>query len=63
MAQGALPERAPFPANPEEFDADDRISFSKLENRFILEAENGQEYEYDNELKRWVEVVRLSPSR
>ena len=58
MAQ-PTPERAPFPSNPEEFDADERISFSKLDNKFILEAEDGQEFEYDNELKRWVEVVRL----
>ena len=60
MAQGAAPERAPFPSNPEEFDADDRISFSKVDKKFILEAEDGQEYEYDNLQKRWIEVVRYS---
>ena len=63
MAQGASPERAPFPSNPEEFDADDRISFSKVDNKFILEAEDGQEYEYDDALKRWVEVVRFPSLR
>ena len=61
MADG-VPERLPFPPNPEEFDADDRISFSKVDNKFILEAETGQEYEYDHALKRWVEVVRFSSS-
>ena len=54
-------ERAPLPQNPEEFDADDRVSFSKLNNKFILEAEDGQEFEYDHALKRWVEVVRFHP--
>ena len=47
-----------FPKNPEEFDADPRVSFSKLDNKFILEADDGQEYEFDDALKRWVPVVR-----
>ena len=59
MLEGAL-DPVPFPTNPEEFDADDRISFSKLDNKFILETESGKEYEYDRALKRWVEVVRFS---
>ena len=50
--------RAPFPQVPEEFEVDDRVSYSKLSNKFILEAEDGQEYEYDDSLKRWVAVVR-----
>ena len=53
------PSRTPFPQNPEEFDADDRVSFSKVSNKFILEAEDGQEYEYDDSLKRWVAAVRF----
>ncbi|KAL8674549.1 MAG: hypothetical protein Q9168_001067 [Polycauliona sp. 1 TL-2023] len=52
------PPSTSFPTNPEEFDADDRISFSKLDNKFILEADDGQEFEYDDSLKRWVPVVR-----
>ena len=60
------PSRSPirtvsqFPQNPEEFDADPRVSFSKLANKFILEADNGEEFEYDDALKRWVPVVRPS---
>lgn len=46
-----------FPQDPSEFDADPRISFSKLSNSFILEADDGQEFEFDNALKRWVPVV------
>lgn len=50
-----------FPQNPEEFDADSRVSFSKLDNKFILEVDDEHEYEYDDALKRWVPVVRPHP--
>ena len=56
------PPGSTFPQNPEEFDADPRVSFSKLSNKFLLETDDGQEYEYDDALKRWVPVVRLSSS-
>lgn len=46
-----------FPQDPSEFDSDPRVSFSKLDNKFILEADDGQEYEYDNALKRWIPTV------
>jgi len=46
-----------FPANPEEFDADDRISYSKLDNKFILVQEDGAEFEFDDAIKRWIPVV------
>ncbi|KAL8746671.1 MAG: hypothetical protein Q9184_007717, partial [Pyrenodesmia sp. 2 TL-2023] len=46
-----------FPTNPEDFDADDRISFSKLDSKFILETQDGQEFEYDDALKRWVPAL------
>ncbi|KAI4255437.1 MAG: hypothetical protein LQ352_002576 [Teloschistes flavicans] len=49
--------RSSFPTNAEDFDADDRISFSKLDNKFILEADDGQEFEFDNALKRWVPAL------
>ncbi|KAL8712278.1 MAG: hypothetical protein Q9220_003429 [cf. Caloplaca sp. 1 TL-2023] len=51
-----LSSRSGFPTNPEEFDADDRVSFSKLDSKFILETDDGQEYEFDDALKRWVPV-------
>lgn len=54
---------ASFPKDPAEFDSDPRISFSKLDDKFILEAEDGQEYEYDTALKRWIlTVCANSPS-
>ena len=46
-----------FPTNPEEFDADDRISFSKLDNKFVLVQEDGTEFEFDDAIKRWVSTV------
>lgn len=51
-----------FPQDPSEFDSDPRISFSKLDNKFILETEDGQEFEYDATLKRWVQAVRTRAS-
>ena len=69
MSSNESPIRSPapplsgFPQNPEEFDADPRVSFSKLANKFILEADNGEEFEFDDALKRWVPVVCPRPLR
>lgn len=49
--------RFSFPTNPEDFDADDRISFSRLDDKFVLETEDGEEFEFDDALKRWVPAV------
>lgn len=46
-----------FPQDPAEFDSDPRISFSMLDNKFILETDDGQEFEYDTGIKRWVQKV------
>ncbi|PWY83083.1 hypothetical protein BO94DRAFT_519621 [Aspergillus sclerotioniger CBS 115572] len=51
------PQLGSFPQDPAEFDSDPRISFSKLDNKFILETEDGQEYVYDTVLKRWIPTV------
>jgi hypothetical protein len=48
--------RTGFPVEESDFDADSRVSFSKLDNKFILETEEG-EYEWDTALKRWIPVV------
>jgi hypothetical protein len=50
-----------FPSDPSEFDSDPRISFSKLDDKFILETEDGQEFEFDSALKRWIPSVRIRP--
>ncbi|KAL9007153.1 MAG: hypothetical protein Q9188_000087 [Gyalolechia gomerana] len=49
--------RFSFPTNPEDFDADDRISFSRLADKFVLETEDGEEFEFDDALKRWVPAL------
>jgi HIV Tat-specific factor 1 len=46
-----------FPQSPSAFDADTRVSFSRLDNKFILESEEGNEFEWDPALKRWIPVV------
>ena len=46
-----------FPQDPADFDSDPRISFSKLDDKFILETDDGQEYSFDNILKRWIPTV------
>lgn len=44
----------PFPTDIQEFDGDDRISFSRLDNKFIAVHDDGTEFEFDAHLKRWV---------
>ncbi|MCJ1394032.1 hypothetical protein MMC18_006910 [Xylographa bjoerkii] len=56
-SEASFPPRSTFPQNPDEFDADPRVSFSKVTNKFILEADDEQEYEFDDALKRWVPVL------
>ncbi|RMZ77190.1 hypothetical protein DV738_g4492, partial [Chaetothyriales sp. CBS 135597] len=46
-----------FPKSPSQFDTDPRISFSRLDNKFLLETEEGTEYEWDTSLKRWIPVL------
>ncbi|KAJ5620052.1 nuclear mRNA splicing factor-associated protein [Penicillium lagena] len=46
-----------FPQDPSEFDNDPRISFSKLDDKFILETDDGQEFVFDSGIKRWVQTV------
>lgn len=46
----------PFPTDVQEFDSDDRISFSKLDNKFIAVHDDGTEFEFDPELKRWTAI-------
>ncbi|KAI1466823.1 uncharacterized protein F4812DRAFT_67917 [Daldinia caldariorum] len=46
-----------FPTDPNEFDQDERISFSKLDNKYIAVQDDGSEFEWDYQLKRWIPVV------
>lgn len=51
------PPSAPFPTDPADFDSDTRISFSKLDSKFLLVQDDGTEYEFDEAIKRWIPVV------
>jgi len=46
-----------FPTNTDEFDQDDRISFSKLDNKYIAVQDDGTEYEFDQDFKRWIPML------
>lgn len=48
-----------FPSSPSEFNEDPRISFSKLDDKYILETQNGEEYTFEPVLKRWIPSVGL----
>jgi hypothetical protein len=50
-----------FPQSPSEFDADPRVAFSKVDEKFLLEAEDGAEFEWDGALRRWIPVVGIVP--
>lgn len=43
-----------FPTNPEDFDSDERISFSKQLGRFILVRDDGVEFEFVETAKKWI---------
>ncbi|KAK5112802.1 hypothetical protein LTR85_011136 [Meristemomyces frigidus] len=56
MASAAT-DRAPFPNDPEDFDSDDRISYSKTSETYVLEDENGDEWEWLARTSKWVPVT------
>jgi len=43
-----------FPVDVDEFDLDERISFSKLDNKHIAVGDDGNEYEFDPQTRRWM---------
>ncbi|KAI5866869.1 hypothetical protein GGS23DRAFT_603081 [Durotheca rogersii] len=57
MADSQPPPGLSFPTNPREFDLDDRISFSKLDNKHIAVQDDGSEFEWDAQLRRWIPVI------
>lgn len=57
MASEGQAEYWTFPTNPDEFDQDERISFSRLDNKYIAVQDDGTEYEWDAGLKRWIPIV------
>ncbi|KAI2635303.1 hypothetical protein GGS21DRAFT_75060 [Xylaria nigripes] len=57
MGDSEPPVGLPFPTDPQEFDGDDRISFSRLDNKHIGVLDDGSEFEWDAQLKRWVPII------
>jgi len=57
---GLSAARVVFPSAIEDFDRDPRVSFSKLDSKWILEDDDGSEWEYDESLKRWIPSVRYA---
>ncbi len=55
--QGAT-ERIPFPHSVEDFGDDPRISYSKTDGKWILEDDDGSEWEYNDALSKWMPSVR-----
>ncbi|KAF7184964.1 Splicing factor U2AF-associated protein 2 [Pseudocercospora fuligena] len=52
-----MAQRAPFPSNPEDFDADNRIAFSKETKSYLLEDENGEEWEWLAGPAKWSKTM------
>ncbi|KAF3905428.1 hypothetical protein ABW20_dc0101584 [Dactylellina cionopaga] len=46
-----------FPITLDGLNQDERVSFSKVSEKYNLEQEDGTEYEYDDKLRRWYEVL------
>ncbi|KAF2842394.1 hypothetical protein M501DRAFT_1013738 [Patellaria atrata CBS 101060] len=54
---GMSAARVVFPHSPEDFENDARVSFSKLENKWLLEDDDGSEWEYNEALKKWIPLL------
>ncbi|KAK7737476.1 hypothetical protein SLS53_006549 [Cytospora paraplurivora] len=57
MADQQVAEVFTFPTDPTAFEIDDRISFSKLDSKYIAVQSDGTEFEFDHDLKRWVPLA------
>lgn len=49
----------PFPKGEEDFKNDDRICFDTADNLYVLEDEDGKQYEWLSAHSAWVEKVRF----
>ncbi|KAI5207353.1 hypothetical protein E4T39_01896 [Aureobasidium subglaciale] len=57
MAESNVPARVSFPATEDEFKNDVRVSFDKTSEKWILEDDNGEEYEWNAQFEKWVPSV------
>ncbi|KAI8632400.1 hypothetical protein F5Y19DRAFT_362991 [Xylariaceae sp. FL1651] len=57
MADSEPPPGLSLPTDPQEFDSDERISFSRLDSKYIGVLDDGSEFEWDAQLKRWIPTI------
>jgi len=50
------PAAPPLPTDSDEFENDDRISFSRLDAKFIGVLDDGSEFEFDERTNRWIAI-------
>lgn len=55
---GVVAAQIAFPKTPDDFENDPRVSFSKLTSKYILETDEGAEWEYDETRQQWMPSVR-----
>lgn len=76
MAESAIPHRGglppndspaaarmAFPQTEDDFKTDPRVAYSQLDEKWILEDDDGSEWEYDENQKRWIQAVSLTSPR
>ena len=51
--------RVVFPQDEADFESDVRVSFDKLNDKWVLEDDNGKEYEWVANIRKWIESVRF----
>lgn len=55
-----MPRGAPFPKDIADFDNDERVSFSRLDGKYILVDDDGEEWEYSEATGKWFQPVSSS---
>lgn len=58
---GLAAARVAFPQTQEDFEQDPRVSYSRLDSKYILEDDDGSEWEWDESAARWMPSVRSPP--
>lgn len=56
MGDGMAAVRVVFPTSEEEFKEDVRVSFDKLNGKWVLE-EDGDEWEWNEKIRKWIPSV------
>lgn len=59
-ADGMAAVRIAFPQTPEDFENDPRVSFSRLDDKWILEEDDGSEWEWSDRSAKWLPAVGTS---